>query len=116
MKPRRAGEYRTFVVVQEQVETSTTTGFTKDWVPVVEGWAKVEPAQAAANKRQVGETTDAPTTHLVTLDYHERLAPKQRVMLEGGRRFLYVVGAPQDLEERHVTTLLSCEEREERAA
>lgn len=107
--PRRAGQRPHFVEIQDKVDTQTPTGFTSAWVTVAEAWAAIEPAAATSAERLVASTTQAPATHLVTLDYDARIKAKQSVLF--GTRRLHIVGPPQNVDERDVTLVLSCEER-----
>ena len=57
----------------------------------------------------MASTTQAPATHLVTLDYDARIKATHSVLF--GTRRLHIVGPPQNVDERNVTLVLPCEER-----
>ncbi len=107
---RRAGERRHYVELQAAPAPSqATTGYVADYTTYAGVWARVTPAPAAPNERPVAETTQAPVSHLVELDYRPEVRITDRVRLDDART-LYVVGL-QNVDERNKTLVLACEER-----
>lgn len=92
-------------------------GFTETWTTYATVWASVEPYTAGQAERVIAATQQTPITHLAELDYTSALRASHRLLVGGtlvasdtDTRKLYVRGL-QDVEERHVTYLLACEER-----
>jgi len=109
MKARRAGQRRQLIALQEKRDVETTSGFTSDWTTYDEVWASVEPVTASPAERATANTTQVPMTHLVEIDFDDRVKAEHRVLFNA--RPLYLVGPPQNLEERNKTLVLVCEER-----
>jgi head-tail adaptor len=106
-KPR--GEYRHLVMVQ--VEGERVTNEHGDYVPsyldLLQQYASIE-GPPRENEAIAGNVERASVTHTVEMDYHPEIDHRSRIVLESGR-ILHVRGVV-DLEERHVTLKLSCEE------
>jgi SPP1 family predicted phage head-tail adaptor len=109
LRARRAGARRHWIALQSGVNTKTSTGFTTAWTTYASTWASVEPITAAPTERPVANTTQTPATHLVTIDYDDRVRVVHRVLLNA--RPLYIVGPLQNIEERNRTLVIPCEER-----
>ena len=109
MVKRRAGERRHFVQLQAITgRTPSGDGYVNTWTPYARIWASVTPAAASQVERGVAGTAQVPTTHLVDLDYRTDIRTSHRVWFDG--RALFITGI-QNVDERKVTTVLSCEER-----
>ena len=106
---RVAGTRRHKVALQSVSQQATSTGFAETWTTYASVWASVQPASAGPSERPMAQTTQAPITHLVEIDYRDDLTQSDRVLF-GGTRPLYIVGQ-QNIDERNITLRLSCEER-----
>lgn len=85
-------------------------GYVDTWVaadpsPV---WAKIEPASASAIERLVGNTIEAPISHLVTIRWHAGVTTRSRLTYDG--RYFNVRGM-QNFQERDRWLVLACEEQ-----
>jgi len=85
-----------YVRLEEVASDETPVVFAPDAV-----WAAIRPQAPTP----FGESK---VTHLVEIDYHPQVTLNTRLIHEE-TRFLYVRGL-QDVEERHITLVLLCEE------
>lgn len=107
---RRAGQRRHYLELQSAPAPSqATTGYVPTYTTYAWVWARVTPAPAAPNERPVAETTQAPVSHLVEIDYRPEVRITDRVRL-ADTRTLYVVGM-ENVDELNKTLVLACEER-----
>jgi head-tail adaptor len=107
---RRAGLRNTPVTLQARTvaaESGNVGGFT-------ETWTNLDPADVWAAVRSVGggegiagNAGRAVRMREVEIDYHPSITTTCRVVL--GTRYLHVVDV-NDVEERHITHVLTCEE------
>lgn len=110
MSARRAGTRRHRVALQSITgRAASGDGYVDTWATYATVWASVVPATAGNEDRPTANTTDTPVTHLVEMDYRVTVRPQHRVILKATRP-LYIRGI-QNVDERDVTLVLSCEER-----
>lgn len=115
---RRAGQRRHMVALQSITSrTASGDGYVPTWTTYATVWASVLPATPSNTQRLIANTQQTPTTHVVELDYQSSLRASHRVLVGGtlteddaSAKKLYISGL-QDDEERHITHILSCEER-----
>jgi SPP1 family predicted phage head-tail adaptor len=83
--------------------------FTQTWLdlnpPAV--WASIVTAPADLEDVQAGGTTSAMATHIITIPYHPQVTVRTRVLFNGRR---FNVSGASSPEERHVDSVLVCEE------
>ena len=85
-------------------------GYTDTWVaadpsPV---WARIEPATASNTERLIGNTIEAPISHIVTLRWHAGVTARSRLTYEGRE---FNVRGTQNVQERDRWLVLACEEQ-----
>jgi SPP1 family predicted phage head-tail adaptor len=83
-------------------------GYTDSWSAASPAsmWARIEPATASVIERVVGNTIEAPISHIVTMPYHPGITTKSRLSKDGT---YYSVRGVQDVDLRHVELVLACE-------
>jgi len=109
--PRQSGTRRHLVELQSITgRVPAGDGYTDTWATYATAWASVLPADAAAVARVSANTIESPITHVVETDYRAAIKPQHRVWLKSARA-LYITGIA-NLEERDITHVLLCEERQ----
>lgn len=102
-------------LMRQRVDVSNPTrtadgdgGYTDSWSAASPAsmWARIEPATASVIERVVGNTIEAPISHVVTMRYHGGITTKSR--LAQGSTY-YAVRGVQDVDLRHETLVLACE-------
>lgn len=104
------GELRHRLTVQNPTRASDGDGgYTDTWAAASPSpvWGKVEPSTPDRIERMVGNTVDAPVSHIVTLRFHSGITAKTRLTLDG--RYLAVRGV-QNLLDKDQWLVLACEE------
>lgn len=82
-------------------------GTTETWAPVARPFGDVEPL--STRDRLVAQQVQSEITHVVTIRYRTDLSGKVRVVHQG--RYLYVVGAPMNVDGRGIWLHLTCAEQ-----
>lgn len=82
-------------------------GHTETWEPVASIWADVEPL--STRDRLVAQQVQSDISHRVTGRYRSGLSGRLRVVHHG--RYLYVVGAPINVDGRNIWLQLNCAEK-----
>ena len=70
-------------------------------------WAKIETAPQPQQERATQGTAATTAAYLITIPFHPQVTERTRVLFSGRR---FNVSAAVDLNERHVETVLACEE------
>lgn len=107
MMPRRAGERRSRVEVQEKDPTYNAAGDEiPNWKTVAYRWARVSPL--SGREYLQAQQVQATTTHEVEMDYVSFLTVRHRLKVRQGR--LLDINRIVDVDERRHTHVLSCTE------
>lgn len=105
------GQMRHRVAIANPTRTADGDGgYTDTWVaadpsPV---WARIDVATASNIERLVGNTIEAPISHIVTMRWHDGVTTRSRLTYDG--RAFNVRGL-QNIQERDRWLVLACEER-----
>lgn len=85
-------------------------GYTDTWVAASPSpvWARIDVATASNIERLVGNTIEAPISHIVTMRWHAGVSTRSRLTHDG--RYFNVRGL-QNIQERDKWLVLACEER-----
>ena len=85
-------------------------GYTDAWVAASPSpvWARIDVATASNIERLVGNTIEAPISHIVTMRWHAGVSTRSRLTYDG--RYFNVRGL-QNIQERDKWLVLACEER-----
>ena len=85
-------------------------GYTDTWVAASPSpvWARIDVATASNIERLVGNTIEAPISHIVTMRWHAGVSTRSRLTYDG--RYFNVRGL-QNIQERDKWLVLACEER-----
>ena len=104
------GSLRREIAVENPTRTADGEGgFTETYAAASPSpvWSRLEPATPRNVERLVGNTIDAPITHIVTMRYHASVSAITRLTF--GSRYLFVRGM-QNVDERNEVLHLACEE------
>lgn len=84
-------------------------GYTDTWTPLdpADIWASIVPATASVIERQVGNTIEAPISHIVTCRYHDEISTVTRITFKS--KYLFVRGI-QNVDTKNIWLVLACEE------
>ena len=107
----RAGQLRHRIEVQALTRTrnATSGGFTEAWAePGRQMWAHVRPL--SAREFMEAQANQSDITHTVVIRYDTPLpSPKDRIRFRG--RFLHIVSAITNMDERDRWLVMKCTER-----
>ena len=69
-------------------------------------WGRIQPATPSAIERQIGNTIEAPISHLITIRYHAQVSTDTQLVSSGST---YFVRGIQNIEMRNQSLMLACE-------
>lgn len=108
------GAMRNLVVIERRAETQASDGSFggTSWTTFGRTMASVRPVSATEYIQ--AQQIAAEQTHVVTVPWMEGLTTEMRFVYTpvGTPRYLYIVGPPRDLDERHQFIEIRCKERE----
>ncbi|NBQ42794.1 MAG: head-tail adaptor protein [Mycobacteriaceae bacterium] len=109
MKAMAIGQLRQRVDVANPSRSADGQGgYTDSWAAASPSamWASIEPATASVVERIVGNTIEAPISHVITMRYHAGVTTQTR-LAQGGT--YYAVRGVQDVDLMHEWLVLACE-------